>query len=426
MHESKCLLITGASGYIGKYMLRRALENDYGVKALVRSPEKISHDDRVEVIRYDMRSPPEAAVFANISAVIHLAANTKQEGVGQETVELNAVRDLLFHTKDSGVKFIFVSSQAAAPDAPTQYGKVKWEIEQEVLAAGGYVVRPGQVYGGKEEALFGMIVALVRRLPVLPRFIPSPMVQPIHVDDLAEGMIRIVEDNALVSGIYSMASSVPVSFDSFLASVAEHRIRAFRLFCPVPVVFISFVSLILGDALSQKLGLQRLKSLFELKPMETESDLLRLGLALRPLSSGMHPSGDGRRRALLIEGRSILSYLNKGTVNSSVVRRYVRAVEAQRGGMVLGFPSLFSRIPSFISLLDNGDSTGELAWRLDAATLLLEATPEGADRFMRATVRSKIATLLDVIRLVLSEALWGVMKIATIYWRRKIMKKAVK
>jgi len=38
-----------------------------------------------------------------------------------------------------------------------------------------------------KRGLFGTLVKVVRRLPLLPTFLPAPKIQPIHVDDLAEG-----------------------------------------------------------------------------------------------------------------------------------------------------------------------------------------------------------------------------------------------
>jgi len=55
-------------------------------------------------------------------------------------------------------------------DAPTSYGKTKWEIEQLVLAARGYVVRPGQVYGGESNGLFGELIKFAKKSPIFQPF----------------------------------------------------------------------------------------------------------------------------------------------------------------------------------------------------------------------------------------------------------------
>ena len=53
----------------------------------------------------------------------------------------------------------------------------------------------------------------------------------------------------------------------------------------------------------------RLHSLFSLPFMETADDIKMAGISLRSLRSGMHPSGNNRRRKLLLEGRSLIAYI---------------------------------------------------------------------------------------------------------------------
>ena len=83
-----------------------------------------------------------------VDAVVHLAANTTQTTSSEDKREVFAAQMLIKAAREADARFIFISSQTARIDAPTAYGRNKWQIEQEVLLAGGWVVRPGQVYGG--------------------------------------------------------------------------------------------------------------------------------------------------------------------------------------------------------------------------------------------------------------------------------------
>lgn len=424
------ILITGANGYIGKRLVIKALNAGYDINVLVRSPGSFSENNRVEVFQYDFSSLLGQDSFVGVSTVVHLAAATGSIRTESDEIEIDAARRLISCARSSGVKrIVFISSQTASSNAPTAYGRIKWKIEQEMLAGNGLVVRPGQVYGVREQGLFGLLVKVVRKLPVLPYFIPAPMVQPIHVDDLADGLLNMVENEKLTTGIYSLASKDYVSFNYFLASIAKYRVRSFRLFVPVPVFIISFSSTLLGRTLSRKLGLERLQSLFDLQPMDTAVDLERLNLFLRPIHAGMHPSGDDRRRRLLIEGNALLQYIIKRRPESALLRRYVHAVEQVRDGSALDIPCLFLKVPVLLSLLDDRSRMcepkgKELAWRFDAATLLAEATTEGASSFLGLGRRTGLLiNLVVVVRAVVSELIWRIVKVFSYPLIIRVMRK---
>lgn len=407
------MVVTGATGYIGTHLTSLALKR--GCDVVLASRQKPSIRQTTWLF-FDLLSVEPVVLPKGTNVVVHLAANTTNSTCLENESEVVAAQRLIKSAQYAGAKFIFVSSQTARPDAPTPYGRTKWLIEQEVLSAGGWVVRPGQVYGGEPRGLFGTLVEAVRRLPGLPAFVPAPEVQPIHVDDLAEGLLRMVKSPDLPSGVYHLAAPDPVSFSKFLGEIAHSRIRRWRGFVPVPVIVIDTVARALGESWRARLGLERLRSLFDLPVMETESDLKRLGLVLRPLRSGMHPSGNDRRRCLLREGRALLAYVLKEPPGSSVLRRYIRAIEQLRGGQALDLPKFFLAFPLFMSLLDESawaDETvgAEFTWRLDAATVLAEATSVGAFRFLGLGRQyGRLSSLRSVIGAVANEIFWRILR----------------
>jgi len=403
------IVVTGATGYIGTRLTSLALKRGHDV--VIASRQRTGNSSAPWFF-LDLASDRSIVLPAGTDVVVHLAANTTHADGLEDEREVAAAQNLIKSSREMGAKFIFVSSQTARPDAPTVYGRTKWRIEQEVLSAGGWAVRPGQVYGGELRGLFGMLVQSVRRLPALPAFFPAPEVQPIHVDDLVMGLLRIAERVDLPSGVYCLAAPEPISFSTFLREIARSRLRRWRGFIPVPVAIINALVAVLGEALRTRLGLERLRSLFDLPIMSTASDLKQLGLKLRPLQSGMHPSGNDRRRRLLREGQALLAYIQKEPPDSVVLRRYIRAIEQLRGGQALGLPKVFLLHPIFLSLLDGfswADKTAgaEFLWRLDAATLLAEATPLGACRFLGLDRRHGVlGNFLSMAMAMVSEVFW--------------------
>ena len=406
------LVITGLSGYIGESLGKNALNRGHAVIAASRSAPL---NKAFTWMKYNLDCQVPLELPAGTNAIIHLAANTSSISNLDYESEVLAARALIAASHQVKAKIIFVSSQTARPDAPTEYGRTKWLIEQEILSSGGLVVRPGLVYGGNEKGLFGSLVGLVKKFPLLPLFLPAARVQSIHVDDLAEGMLRIIERNRQ-PGIIHLASPEAISFSRFLSTIAKYRVRKKRWFLPVPVVLIKMIGWILGSRLRVQIGIDRLTSLFELPLMDATEDLMQLGLSLRPLTEGMHPSGSRRRRCLLQEGYALLSYLLKKPPTSSLLRRYVRAVQSLAGDVPIDLPKLFLRVPSLLALLDGFEfaskrQEAEFLWRLDAATVLAEATTYGAYRFLGIGQKSGMfINFLWISRAVICEIFWRILR----------------
>lgn len=406
------IVVTGATGYIGSSFTKLGRTNGHDIVAASRHPLT---NPAYTWIPFDISSSVHFSLPTETAAVVHLAVNTLPIGRAEIEREIETAKSLVESAKEIGAKFVFVSSQTARREAPTAYGRTKWCIEQEVLSAGGWVVRPGQVYGGELRGLFGMLVKLVRQLPVLPFFVPGPKVQPIHVDDLSEGLLRITERDDLPSGVYCLGESEPVSFTRFLGEIARSRLRIWRGFVPAPVGVINGFAHILGESLRSRLGLERLRSLFDLPVMATGSDLELLGITLRPLRSGMHPSGNDRRRCILQEGQALFTYVLKTKASGTLLRRYTRAIEKLRDGRLLALPQAFIKRPELLAIVDAGNDSktewgSEFLWRLDSATILAEATPIGAQRFLGlGDQHGFTSSLFRMARAVVFELGWRLM-----------------
>jgi NADH dehydrogenase len=371
------VLVTGAGGYIGRRVASLLHSEGDEVVAATRQPL-----DGMGWCPFDLSRPEAVTVPVGTDLVLHLAADTSGHARITPADEVASARALVAQARAAGARLVFVSSQTAREDSPTDYGRIKWEIEREFLAAGGTVVRPGQVYGGASRALFGTLVSLVRRLPVLPALVPAPNIQPVHVDDLAQAVVRAGKMQGIGARVLRVAAPQPLPFTEFLRAIARHRLRRTRLFLPIPAVLVTAAR---RASFHRIPALERLGSLLSLPPMQTGEDLARLGLELRSLEQGMR-RGRGRRRALVSESRALLAYVLGEPPGGELVRRQVRAVQALRAARPLALPGWAIGRPWLLRLFDDSARPGEateLAWRLDCATALAEASPQGARRFLR-------------------------------------------
>jgi len=110
----KNVLIAGATGYLGRYLIQEAKKQNYWVSALARKANKLDDlkDFIDEICEAEITKPkPLNRICDNIDAVISSIGITRQkDGLTYMDVDYQANINLLKEAKKSGVKkFIYVS-----------------------------------------------------------------------------------------------------------------------------------------------------------------------------------------------------------------------------------------------------------------------------------------------------------------------------
>lgn len=194
----KSVLVTGATGFIGRHLLARLIENGCRVIAAGREGAKLAALPRaVQRITFNLAEPDalDARAFDGIDCVYHLAARvhvmkpSAQDEQSFISMNVRPSASLARAAAKAGVpKFVYLSSikvngertterpfRAEDPPAPEDaYGRSKWQAEcalEEVADAEGLgviVVRPPLVYGPGVGANFAKLLALVSRGWPLP------------------------------------------------------------------------------------------------------------------------------------------------------------------------------------------------------------------------------------------------------------------
>jgi NADH dehydrogenase len=149
--------------------------------------------------------------------------------------------------------------------------------------------------------------------------------------------------------------------------------------------------------------------------METASDLAELGLELRPLSDGMHRSGSIRRRRVAREARALLGYVLAQEPGPGLIRRYIRLIERLSDGAPLELPPMLIHHSIGIALIDRAAGSSQIAakfaWRLHAATLIAEACPSGAERYLGSSSPGFAGSLLAIVRATFLESVLRVVQL---------------
>ena len=221
------IFVTGAGGFIGQDLVRKlAPSANCSLKILTRRPryDTASQEGNPQEIVGDLLDPDiYRTALRGCDTVVHLAAATgRATPKDYERVNVEGTRALLDACRSAGVRrFLHVSTIAAAyaDQSYYTYAKTKAEAERLVRESGleFVIVRPTLVLG--EKSPIWNTLLKITKLPVVPLFEGrrTVSVQPIHVDDVVRGLVRLVESESFKGEVLELGGPHPLTFRDFLA-----------------------------------------------------------------------------------------------------------------------------------------------------------------------------------------------------------------
>ena len=222
------VLVTGATGFLGRRVVPALQQRRHEVSCLVHSPgrERIFPPRTVDVHYGDVMEPNTlAAALHDVDAVVHLVGIIRRrKGAGYDQVNRDGVANVVAGAKESGVKHIvLLSALGAAEDRSYPYLHSKWQGERAVVNSGipYTIIRSSIVFGAGDEFL-NSLAALVRVSPLTP-VIGSGRnrLQPIEVEDLARCAALTVERDDLKGKILEVGGPRQVSYNEIVSIVAR-------------------------------------------------------------------------------------------------------------------------------------------------------------------------------------------------------------
>lgn len=284
MSSGEIVLITGASGFLGRACCSAFTAAGFQVRALVRNPAAAADLQSVApggIYGCDLPDQIDERAFeGGVRALVHCAYETRSATLEQaRRTNVTGTERLIHLGRRHDVRqLVFVSSMAAHAGAASVYGKTKYELEKLFDAAPDTVIKPATIVG--DGGVFRRTRDMLRRLPVVPLFYADRRLQTIWIDDVCEGMVRAVERSLGGTVLLAHPESTPMrEFYAAIAAVDGIRLKT----CPFPGDLA-----LLGIRMLERVGLHPpitsdnllgIKHLHEFDPV---ADLARLDL--HPLS----------------------------------------------------------------------------------------------------------------------------------------------
>ncbi len=279
------VLVTGATGFVGRFLCPLLAARGHQVTAAVRQQPDVPVGEAVSTVSVgDIGLDTDWSEALNgIGAIMHLAARTHVLN------EKGAESDALYHQVNVGgttglaraavahgiQRFVFLSSikalsersgasaltESTRPVPEDAYGRTKLEAEnalQEIAAETGMevaILRPPLVYGpGVKANLLNLIRACNKRTP-LPFGLINNKRSLVYIGNLADALVCLLESKGLTAETFLVSDGEAISTPELVRRISVALDQSSRLMpCPVWLLRLAGVLTARSDTIDRLTG----------------------------------------------------------------------------------------------------------------------------------------------------------------------------
>lgn len=254
------LLITGASGFLGRYVVAAALRQGHEVRAVVRPSTNAAqfawhHHPKVQLVRLDLRSSIGLdAALEGVDKVIHLAAvkggdfydrfagsvltteNLLDRMAAADVLDMVAISTFSVYEYERialGTRLTEASPIESDPKNRDEYAQTKLIQEQLIrdfqnqYGARVVFIRPGMIYGREDlwHALLGLQAGAKTWLCIAPQA-RMPMT---YVENCAQAIIQAAESETAVGQTLNIVDDNPPKRQVYLQELSKQTATPIKM-----------------------------------------------------------------------------------------------------------------------------------------------------------------------------------------------------
>lgn len=248
-NNSKLILLTGATGYVGGRLLHALEAAGYRVRCLSRHPEALSQRvaQTTEVVKGGVLDPESlASAMVGVHTAYYLV-HSMTSANSFEAEDRLAANAFAVAARDAGVNRIIYLGGLGSGGNLSAHLRSRQEVGRILREFGVPTIEfRAAIVIGSGSASFEMIRALVEKLPVMitPRWVTT-CTQPIAIEDVIAYLKKAVDLDINVSRIVEIGGADQVTYLDLLKEYARQR-GLKRWMIPVPVLSPRLSSLWLG------------------------------------------------------------------------------------------------------------------------------------------------------------------------------------
>ena len=279
----KKIVITGANGFIGKYLTELLEQHKFEVKKLQRANNYHRNDSAIFYWKLGDKLPAE---ILSSDIFIHCAHDNSPTSLKKsftENINYLGLKKILSQIrKKPKYEFYFLSSQTAQKNTKSYYGELKYHMEQLLDHKSDnqteIIIRPGMVYG--KNSHITQLIKKISKFKIVPFFSSKKNIQPIDLSDLCACIYKIIQKKQK-QHYYNLASSEPINFKKYVKFICKDNSLSTPIFFYIPYRFIIIFAYLLDLLKISKFSIsERVYGLLLLKKLDTNKSLQSLDYKL--------------------------------------------------------------------------------------------------------------------------------------------------
>jgi NADH dehydrogenase len=244
------ILVTGATGFIGRALLRQLMDSGREVRVMIRPSRRSPRLPKGEPIDVAVVSLTDdraiQAALRDVDVIYHLAgAEWQGRNADLLAVDMRGTEALVRVAAEANIKrIITVSHLGASRASGYPVFKAKGVAEEHIRRSGipHTIFRSSVVFGPGDHFTTG----LASLLAATPIFFPLPgstrsVIQPLWVEDLVTVLLWALEDDATVNRTYEVGGSEYFTLQQVMETIMQVTRRERRLFELHPVLLRALV-----------------------------------------------------------------------------------------------------------------------------------------------------------------------------------------
>ena len=286
--QSRPVLLTGATGYIGNRLLPLLEQRAQRVRCLARKPDRLQAQvaKSTEVVKGDVLDRPSLdTALADVSTAYYLV-HLMGSSANFEKQDREAAKNFGAAAKAAGVQRIIYMGGLGQESDPklSPHLRSRHEVGKILRDSGVETIEfRASVVIGNGSLSFDLIRSLTNRLPVMicPRWLATPT-QPIAVNDVLSYLLAALDLPPGESQIFEIGSSDVVTYGQLIQEYARQRgLRRWLISVPLLTPYLSSLWLGLVTPATAEVGRHLIEGL---KNPTVVQDVKALGVfPIRPV-----------------------------------------------------------------------------------------------------------------------------------------------
>jgi len=218
------VLVTGATGFVGRRLVPALLDAGHEVTALVRDAGRYDPPPGVRVVVGDLLDPGSFDAALDVEAAYYLVHSmTARDDFADR--DRRAAENFAHAASTAGVeRVLYLGGLGEEQDRLSAHLRSRREVER-VLETGDYALTTlrAAIIVGSRSTGFEMVVQLASRLPVMvtPRWVRTPC-QPVAIDDAIIYLVGVLDVPETAGETYDIGGPEVLTYAEMLRRTGRH------------------------------------------------------------------------------------------------------------------------------------------------------------------------------------------------------------